>query len=70
MWVSEFEEFLDEQLMVLDFSQVSWCADIVNLMVSGEYPMDVTTQQKKKLNHDAKFYIWMNHSYLSKVLIG
>ena len=70
MWLSKFEEFPDEQLMVLDFSQVLWYADIVNLMVSGECPPDATTQQKKKLNHSAKIYIWMNHSILSKVLTG
>ena len=30
----------------------------MNLIVSGDYPPGATTQQKKKLNHDAKFYIW------------
>ncbi|WMV38314.1 hypothetical protein MTR67_031699, partial [Solanum verrucosum] len=29
----------------------------MNLIVSGDYPPGATTQQKKKLNHDAKFYI-------------
>ena len=51
------EGFPDEQLMVLDISQVSWYAYIVNLIVSGEYPLGATTQQKKKLTHDAKFYV-------------
>lgn len=59
------EEFPNEQLMALDISQVPWYADIVNLMVSGEYPPGATTQQKKKLNHDAKFYIW-DEPYLFK----
>ncbi|XP_049381305.1 uncharacterized protein LOC125845836 [Solanum stenotomum] len=53
-----WEEFSDERLMALDISRVSWYADIVNLIVSGEYPLDATTQQKKILIHDAKFYIW------------
>ena len=44
--------------MTLGISQVSWYADIVNLIVSGDYLLGATTQQKKKLNHDAKFYIW------------
>ncbi|XP_049368993.1 uncharacterized protein LOC125833888 [Solanum verrucosum] len=52
------EEFSDEQLMALDISQVPWYADIVHLTVNGDYPPGVTTQQKKKLNHNAKFYIW------------
>ena len=52
------EEFTDKQLISLDISQVTWHADIVNLKVSGDYPSGATTQQKKNLNHDAKFYIW------------
>ncbi|WMV58375.1 hypothetical protein MTR67_051760 [Solanum verrucosum] len=53
------EEFLDEHLMVSDTSQVSWYADIVNIWVSGVYPLGSTTQQKKKKQtHNAKFYIW------------
>ncbi|XP_049344141.1 uncharacterized protein LOC125808482 [Solanum verrucosum] len=52
------EQFPDEQLMALDISQVPWYADIMNFIVSGDYPPGSTTQQKKKLNHDAKFYIW------------
>ncbi|XP_049344024.1 uncharacterized protein LOC125808353 [Solanum verrucosum] len=60
-----WEEFLDERLMALDISQVPWYADIVNVIVSGDYPPGATTQQKKKLNHDAKFYIW-NEPFLFK----
>ena len=52
------EEFSDEQLMVLDLSQVTWYGDIVNLIVSGEYSPGATTQLKKRLNQDAKFHIW------------
>ena len=33
----------------------------MNLIVSGYYPPRGTTQQKKKLNHDAKFCIWDDH---------
>ncbi|XP_049372496.1 uncharacterized protein LOC125837407 [Solanum verrucosum] len=60
-----WEEFSDEQLMALDISQVTWYADIVNLIVSGEYPLGATTQKKKKLNHNAKFYVW-NEPFLFK----
>lgn len=44
--------------MALDISQVSWYAEIVNLIVSGSYLPSPATQQKKKLKHEAKFYIW------------
>ncbi|XP_049375645.1 uncharacterized protein LOC125840720 [Solanum verrucosum] len=53
-----WEEFPVKQLMALDISLVPWYVDIVNLIGSGEYPPGATTQQKKKLNYDAKFYIW------------
>lgn len=32
------EEFLDEQLLALDVNQLSWYADIVNLLVSKVFP--------------------------------
>ncbi|KAG5599561.1 hypothetical protein H5410_030931, partial [Solanum commersonii] len=51
------EEFPNEQLMAFDISQVHWYADLVNLLVSGVYPPGSTTQQKKKLTHDVKFYV-------------
>ena len=51
------EEFFDEKLMELDISQIPWYADIVYLIVSGDYSSGATTQQRKKLNHDARFYI-------------
>ena len=44
--------------MALDISQVSWYAEIVNSIVSGDYLPSLATQQKKKLKHEAKFYIW------------
>ena len=50
------KEFPNDQLMALDIS-VPWYADTVNLIVSGDYPPGATTQQKKKLTHDAKFYV-------------
>ncbi|XP_015165285.1 uncharacterized protein [Solanum tuberosum] len=51
------EDFMDEQLMALDISQMLGYVNIVNLIVSGEYRPDATTQQKKKLTHVAMFYI-------------
>jgi len=52
------EEFPDEELLALDIEQVLWYADIVNLMVSGLFPPGVSTHQKQKLRHDARFYLW------------
>lgn len=43
------EEFSNEQLMELDIAEIRWYADIVNLLVSGIYPVDATSQYKKKL---------------------
>ncbi|XP_049391401.1 uncharacterized protein LOC125855708 [Solanum stenotomum] len=46
-------------LLLLEFDlAIKDRKDIVNLIVSGDYPLGATTQQKKNLNHDAKFYIW------------
>lgn len=42
------ENFFCEQLIALDISQVSWYVI---------YPPGVTTLQKEKSNHDAKFFI-------------
>ena len=39
-----WEEFQDEQLMELYIYQVSWYVNIVNLIVSGEYPPGTTTK--------------------------
>ena len=44
--------------MAMDISHVPWYVNIVNLIVSEKYSPGETTQQKKRLNHDAKFYIW------------
>ena len=46
-------------------AEVPWYADIVNYLVSGVFPPDATSQQKKKLKHDARFYIW-DEPYLFK----
>ena len=35
-----------------------WFADIANFLSVGEIPKEFSSQQKKKLIRDAKFYIW------------
>lgn len=44
------EQFLDEQLLVLDITQASWYADIMNFILSGEYPPAVTIELTQKSN--------------------
>lgn len=44
-------------MLALDITQLSWYADLVNLLVNRVLTPVATTQQKK-LNHDARIYIW------------
>ncbi|XP_055802353.1 uncharacterized protein LOC129871465 [Solanum dulcamara] len=59
------KEFPDEKMMEIEVQDLPWYADIVNYLVSGVIPPDATSQQKKKLIHDARLYIW-DEPYLFK----
>lgn len=59
------EEFSDEQLLAPSILEVLWYADIVNLLVSGVYPPEATSQQKKKLYFDSRSCVW-DKPYLFK----
>ncbi|XP_047259759.1 uncharacterized protein LOC124892528 [Capsicum annuum] len=59
------EEFLDEKLLSLNAVEFPWYAKIVNLIACEVYPLDSTIQQRKKLLHDSRAYIW-NKLYLFK----
>ncbi|XP_055814109.1 uncharacterized protein LOC129883475 [Solanum dulcamara] len=59
------EEFPDEQLLAIEVQELPWYADIMNYIISGVFSPDATSQQKKKLMHDARFYIW-DEPYLFK----
>ncbi|XP_060200426.1 uncharacterized protein LOC132628679 [Lycium barbarum] len=59
------ESFPDKQLFAIPAAEVPWYADIMNLIVSGVYPPEATSQQRKKLYHDSRFYIW-DEPYLFK----
>ena len=50
------ENFLDEKLFA--FSILPWYADLVNYLVSGIVPTNLSYQQRKKLFWDAKHYLW------------
>ncbi|KAA3477801.1 Transposon Ty3-I Gag-Pol polyprotein [Gossypium australe] len=50
------EEFPDEQLLVI--TALPRYSDIVNFLVSGLLPLELTIQRRKKFLHDAKQYYW------------
>jgi hypothetical protein len=52
------ETFPDEQLYVLHSSTRLWYADLVNYLVTKEFPPGLSTSQKDKLRADAKYYFW------------
>jgi hypothetical protein len=52
------ETFSDEQLYVLHFSTRPWYADLVNYLVTKEFPPSLSKSRKDKLRADAKCYFW------------
>ncbi|KAL4354030.1 hypothetical protein GQ457_06G010660 [Hibiscus cannabinus] len=50
------DAFPDEQLLLA--VATPWYADIVNFLVSGILPYDLTYQGKKRFLHNAKHYYW------------
>ena len=52
------ETFPDKQLNVLHSSTRPWYADLVNCLVTKEFPPGLSTSQKDKLRADAKYYFW------------
>ena len=59
------ETFPDEQLFVVKQGNTPWYADIVNYLVSGLIPPDLTSQQRRRFLHDVKLYYW-DEPYLFK----
>ena len=51
------ENFPDEQLFKVSY-QLPWYADIVNYLACGVVPSEFTSQQKRKLRTDSRYYIW------------
>ena len=51
------ENFPDEQLFKVS-CQLPWYADIVNYLAYGVVPSEFTSQQKRKLRTDSRYYIW------------
>ena len=50
------ENFPDEQLFKVSY-QLPWYADIVNYLACGVVPSEFTSQQKRKLRTDSRYYI-------------
>ncbi|KAL4347377.1 hypothetical protein GQ457_17G007900 [Hibiscus cannabinus] len=57
------DSFHDEKILFA--TAISWYADIVNFLVSGIVPPDLSSQGRKKFRHDAKFFYW-DEPYLFK----
>ncbi|KAL4273752.1 hypothetical protein GQ457_13G015170 [Hibiscus cannabinus] len=57
------DSFPDEKILFA--TAMPWYADIVNFLVSGNVPPDLSSQGRKKFKHDAKFFYW-DEPYLFK----
>ncbi|KAK8600940.1 hypothetical protein V6N12_050785 [Hibiscus sabdariffa] len=57
------DSFPDEKILFA--TAIPWYADIVNFLVSGIVPPDLSSQGRKKFKHDAKFFYW-DEPYLFK----
>ena len=51
------ESFPDEQLFEVNI-KLPWFADMVNYLACGVMPSDFNFHQKKKLRHEAIYFIW------------
>ncbi|KAL4388517.1 hypothetical protein GQ457_09G015730 [Hibiscus cannabinus] len=57
------ENFPDEK--ILSATTIPWYANIVNFLVSGVLPHELSSQGRKKFRHDARYYFW-DEPYLFK----
>ncbi|KAK8696370.1 hypothetical protein V6N13_001506 [Hibiscus sabdariffa] len=57
------DNFPDEKILYA--TVIPWYADIVNFLVSGVLPHELSSQGRKKFKHDARFYFW-DEPYLFK----
>ncbi|KAL4272410.1 hypothetical protein GQ457_13G015520 [Hibiscus cannabinus] len=60
-----WDSFPDEKILFA--TTISWFADIVNFLVSGIVPPDLSSQGRKKFRDDAKFFYW-DEPYIFKQL--
>lgn len=59
------EEFPNEQVLALKIAKFPWYADVMNYLMSKVFPPNANSQEKKRLAHDAKYYVW-DEPYLFK----
>ncbi|XP_038895906.1 uncharacterized protein LOC120084076 [Benincasa hispida] len=59
------EDFPDEYLFQITTS-IPWYADIVNFLVTSNFPHDMPSSRKAKLRSDSKYFIW-DPPYLWKI---
>ena len=52
------DNFPDEYILEVSHVVTPWYADFVNYIVGQVFPLNLTSQQKKKFLYDVKFYIW------------
>ncbi|KAL4318313.1 hypothetical protein GQ457_18G005370 [Hibiscus cannabinus] len=57
------ENFHDEK--ILSATTIPWYSDIVNFLVSGVLPHELSSQGRKNFRHDARYYFW-DEPYLFK----
>ncbi|XP_070015483.1 uncharacterized protein [Nicotiana sylvestris] len=60
------DSFPGEQLLAPLIKEVPWFADLANFLVSGIIIEEFTSNQKKKIKRDYKYYYW-DESYLFKI---
>lgn len=54
--------FLDKQLLAITNREMTWHADYVNYLASGELPPDVEPHARKNILRGVRSYVWMSHS--------
>ncbi|KAK8708347.1 hypothetical protein V6N13_059389 [Hibiscus sabdariffa] len=57
------DNFPDEKILYA--TSIPWYTDIMNFLVSGVLPHELSSQGRKKFKHDASFYFW-DEPYLFK----
>ena len=59
------ETFPDEQLFGVSQATTPWYVDLVNYLVSGLFPLDLSYQQRRRFLHGIGFFYW-DEPYLFK----
>ena len=52
----EIEEFFPNEQMMMVYTSLPWYVDIVNFLAYKVLPSELSSQQRKKFLHDARFY--------------